>query len=275
MPERIHIDQCPVDRIDHDQAISIFLHAIIKRTRRLCVAPVNAATVVEAHRNPQFCAALERLDVLLPDGFYLRPASRLACQPVAPHTPTVPLTLALLCALAARRGSVFLLGAQDEVVRTAAQNLVWRFPGLKIAGVHHGYFSRQEEPAIFREIEESGADVLLIGIGSPKREEIMLRWRDSLKVPVTIGVGGMLDILGGKTAEGPEWLRRAGLMWLYRFIQEPRRMWRRYTFDNAQFLKIVLRHALRVRQERRARARRAAVPAHTQALSLHSHERGD
>lgn len=243
MPERIQIDCCPVDCVTRDQALARCLEAFAGGPR-LRVAPVNAATVVQARSNPQLRLALERMDLLLPDGFYIRPASMLTRQAAAPHTATVPLTLRLLERLDARGGRAYLLGARGEVVHAAAARLTLRFPGLRLAGARDGYFSLEEEPAVLAAIHSSHPDLLLVGISSPQRDMLLDRWHGALRVPVTIGVGGMIDILGGRTPEGPDWLRRIGMMWLYRLLQEPRRMGRRYTLTNARFIMLVLRHAL-------------------------------
>lgn len=258
MTERIHIDRCPVDCLTPQGTLALLREAI-QSGRHIAVAPVYAATVVEAHRNAALREALEAMDVLLPDGFYLRPAARALRLPAPAHVPTVPLTLALLDSLARGGGSVYLLGARAEVVREAAVRVGRRFPGIHVVGTRDGYFSEAEEADVVREINAAHPDLLLVGISSPRRDLFLARHRAALAT-VAIGVGGLMDILGGKTPEGPNWLRRIGMMWLYRLAQEPRRLLRRYTMDNLAFISLVARQAIAPRgrkQEERANRLRA------------------
>lgn len=242
MSPRIVIDRCPLDCMDQATALEALLAALDGGPHQ-CVAPVNAYTVVEAHRNPDLCAALARMTLAVPDGFWLQPAARLTRQAPTGHVAVVRLTFRLLERLAARGGRVYLLGARPEVVAEAAARVVQRFPGVIVVGSRDGYFTEADEEKIISDINAARPDLLMVGIASPKRDLFMARRRDDFDVPVTIGVGGLIDILGGKTAEGPDWLRQIGMMWLYRFMQEPRRMWRRYTSTNLLFIAYVLRHA--------------------------------
>lgn len=244
MIERIQIGPCPVDCLTPGEALAILQEALLTDGRRLRVAPVNASTVAAARDDKALCEALTDMDLLLPDGFWLHVAARLLRLPNPHHAPTVPLVYELLALLARRGGRVFLLGAEWPVVAAAAGNLARRYPGLLIAGAQGGYFTEAEEEGLLGRISECRPDLLLIGISSPRRDLLMARWRGRLAVPVTLGVGGLIDILGGKTPEGPAWLRRFGLMWLYRLLREPRRLWRRYTVTNLAFLRLVLHETL-------------------------------
>ena len=244
MPDRVYIGKCPVDCIGFADTVER-LHESIVIGKRLLVAPINAATVVNASQNVSFRDGLEKMDILLPDGYWLQVAARLLRYPRTDHVATVPLTYRLLQKLGGQRGRVYLLGSRDFLVREAANEITRRFPGMEIAGLRNGYFSETDEPDVVLEINRAKPQLLLVGISSPKRELFMARHRARLEVPVVIGVGGLIDILGGKIAEGPTWLRNCGLMWLYRFVQEPKRLWKRYTITNCQFIWLVLKHTLK------------------------------
>jgi N-acetylglucosaminyldiphosphoundecaprenol N-acetyl-beta-D-mannosaminyltransferase len=244
MPERIYIDRCPIDCITMLGTVERLQEAI-DCGQRLQVTPVNAATVVNAARVSSFPDALNEMDVLLPDGYWVQVAARLLRCPTTNHVATVPLTYRLLQRLASHGGRVYLLGAKDFVVLQAANEIDRRFPGIEIVGIRNGYFSETEEQDVVNGVNEAKPDLLLIGISSPKKELFMARHRERLNVPVVIGVGGLIDILGGKTAEGPDWLRNYGLMWLYRLAKEPRRLFRRYTITNFQFALLVLKQAMK------------------------------
>ena len=94
---------------------------------------------------------------------------------------------------------------------------------------------------IIEQINQSGADILLIGMSSPKKEFLFDKYRDMLKVYYVLGVGGYFDILSGRTKRAPRWMQEKGLEWVFRLIQEPRRMWRRYLIGNNKFLWTVIR----------------------------------
>lgn len=212
--------------------------------KQITVAPVNAATVVKASSEPSFRADLDIMDILIPDGYWLKVAAWLLRYPPVNHIPTVRLTYWLLRRLATSGGRLYILGAKDNIVLKAANEVTYRFSGIKIVGAQNGYFSNSEEYDVVKEINNAKPHLLLIGISSPKRELFIARNHKKFNVPVIIGVGGFIDILGGKTAEGPDWLRNFGLMWVYRFMKEPKRLWKRYTITNFKFIWLVLKQAL-------------------------------
>jgi len=133
----------------------------------------------------------------------------------------------------------YFLGATEDVVQTVVKKLQTKYPGLKIAGLRNGYFSETDESEIAKEIRESNADMLFVGISSPKKEFFLQRNLAAMNVPFAMGVGGSFDIIAGKTRRAPVWMQRAGLEWFYRLLNEPKRMWKRYLTSNAVFLVMV------------------------------------
>ncbi|MDR7386279.1 MAG: WecB/TagA/CpsF family glycosyltransferase, partial [Armatimonadota bacterium] len=168
-------------------------------------------------------------------------ASRRLGRPLPERVPGVELMEAL-CERAARQGwPIFLLGGLPGVAEQAAAELRRRWPGLPVAGTHHGYF--QVEGAVVEAVARSGAALLFCGLGSPRQELWLSRHLDRLGVRVAMGVGGSLDVLAGRSARAPAWLRRVHLEWLYRLLREPRR-WRRQ-LALPHFAWLVLRSASR------------------------------
>jgi N-acetylglucosaminyldiphosphoundecaprenol N-acetyl-beta-D-mannosaminyltransferase len=142
-----------------------------------------------------------------------------------------------LCESAARAGlPIYLLGARPGIARAAADAMVQRYPELVVAGARDGYFQSDEEPGVVDAINASGARILLVAFGAPRQELWIARWRDRLEVPVAMGVGGLFDFYSGRIARAPVWMREIGLEWVYRLMQEPGRMWRRYVIGNPLFL---------------------------------------
>ncbi|GAC1498924.1 MAG: hypothetical protein NVS1B14_02120 [Vulcanimicrobiaceae bacterium] len=132
-----------------------------------------------------------------------------------------------ICARAARSGTgVYLLGASPGVAEDAAAALKASYPGLKVCGVHDGYFREGDSPAVAAAVAVSGAKILFVGLGSPRQEVWIRDHGPQTGCPVAIGIGGSLDVLAGKVPRAPRLWRRLGMEWLYRLFREPHR-WRR------------------------------------------------
>lgn len=130
-----------------------------------------------------------------------------------------------LCALAvSKKYSVFLLGAADGVAAQAAARLEARFPGIVIAGAHHGFFTGAEEPRLMATIRAAQPDILLVGLDVPRQETWIAANRERLGVPVVMGVGGSFDVISGRLKRAPRWMQRTGLEWLFRVVQQPWRL---------------------------------------------------
>lgn len=140
---------------------------------------------------------------------------------------------------------VFLLGAEAEVMSEARRQVEKQFPGLVIAGHHHGYFWDDEE-SVVNQIRESGARLLFVAITSPKKENFINKWKDQLGVDFVMGVGGTFDVVAGEVKRAPAWMQKYGMEWLYRVIQEPQRMWKRYLVTNSQFAWLLVKEKLRL-----------------------------
>ena len=115
------------------------------------------------------------------------------------------------------------------------------FPGVVLAGHHHGYFGLEDETRVAHDIRDSQADVLFVAMTSPQKELFLARWSSVIDVPVCHGVGGSFDVLAGKVRRAPPRWQHMGIEWLYRILQEPRRLWCRYLVTNTLFCGMVLR----------------------------------
>jgi N-acetylglucosaminyldiphosphoundecaprenol N-acetyl-beta-D-mannosaminyltransferase len=234
----------PLDALTMPQVLARCEQAVESR-ERLLIGVVNAAKIVKLRQDDLLRNSLLECDVLLADGQAVVWASRLLRKPLPERVAGIDLFEQLL-SLADRDGrSVYLLGAKEEVLTALVERVTARFPGLKIAGRHHGYFDDAQAAEIAADIRGSGADMLFLGMVSPKKEIFLGTWGPELQVSVLHGVGGSFDILAGITKRAPEWWQRAGLEWLYRVIQEPRRLWRRYLTTNLAFIALTVREAIR------------------------------
>lgn len=205
------------------------------------VVTANPELVMAARKDPELVRAVRGASLVVADGIGVVWASRRLGRPLPERVPGVELMEAL-CERAARQGwPIFLLGGLPGVAEQAAAELRRRWPGLPVAGTHHGYF--QVEGAVVEAVACSGAALLFCGLGSPRQELWLSRHLDRLGVRVAMGVGGSLDVLAGRSTRAPAWLRRVHLEWLYRLLREPRR-WRRQ-LALPHFAWLVLRSASR------------------------------
>ena len=200
------------------------------------VAFLNAHCTNVAARDPQYRAALAGTDALLPDGAGVALAARMHGERLAANLNGTDLVPALCGRLAAMGCSVYLLGGQPGVAEAAAKALIQRHPGLRIAGIRHGFFTDAEETEVVATVNRSGADVLIAALGVPKQDVFLARQAERLDASLTIGVGALFDFLAGRVSRAPEALRRAGLEWTWRLAQEPGRLARRYIMGNPAFL---------------------------------------
>lgn len=199
---------------------------LIGLDRAACAVTPNPEIVMAAGKDPALREAILRADLILPDGVGLVWASRILGTPIRHRQPGIDFASALLAELAGRHGSVFLLGAEPGVAEHAGDQLARQFSGLRIAGTQHGYFSSEEESALLEEILQSRPELLFVCLGSPRQELWMERHRADLPGVLMIGLGGALDVYSGKVRRAPPSWRRLGLEWLWRLLQEPKRLTR-------------------------------------------------
>jgi N-acetylglucosaminyldiphosphoundecaprenol N-acetyl-beta-D-mannosaminyltransferase len=133
----------------------------------------------------------------------------------------------------------YFLGARQDVLDCAVAEAKRRWPGLELAGYRDGYFKRDDEAELVREIRATGADCLFIGMPTPRKERFLRRYRDELGIPFIMGVGGSFDVLAALVQRAPVAMQRAGFEWAYRIYQEPGRMWWRYASTNTVFVGLI------------------------------------
>ena len=241
----------PVAAVTMAQALDRISAAIAER-RQILVGVVNAAKIVNMRRDRVLREDVLSSDVIFADGASIVWASRLLRRPLPERVPGIDLMLEILRRGNERGWGVYLLGATPEVLAGTAARIAADYPGVRVAGQHHGYFERDEEQRVAEHIAASGADVLFVAMTSPKKEGFLARWRAGTRVPVCHGVGGSFDVLAGRVERAPLAWQRLGLEWLYRVKQEPRRLWRRYLVTNTLFCAMVVAELVRPRRGRAA-----------------------
>jgi len=195
---------------------------------------VNVAKIVHMKRDHALAESIQACDVINIDGMGVVWGARMLGHDVPERVAGIDLFGRLLEIAVDCQWPVYLLGATDAVVTRTVERVTERYRGLQVAGYSNGYFWDDEEATV-NAIRNSGARLLFVAITSPKKEIFIERWKDQLGVDFVMGVGGTFDVIAGKVRRAPAWMQRCGLEWLFRVIQEPRRMWKRYLVTNAQF----------------------------------------
>jgi N-acetylglucosaminyldiphosphoundecaprenol N-acetyl-beta-D-mannosaminyltransferase len=138
-----------------------------------------------------------------------------------------------------------LLGAREEVVSRVKEIYEDLYPTLQVVGYRNGYWEPHEESNVVESVVRARADILFVAISSPKKEQFLGAYQERMRVPFAMGVGGSFDVASGKLKRAPRWMRSVGLEWFYRFLQEPRRMFRRYFIEDMAFFGMLAKEWLR------------------------------
>jgi N-acetylglucosaminyldiphosphoundecaprenol N-acetyl-beta-D-mannosaminyltransferase len=244
---RVNVLGCEIDALTMDQTVA--------RCDELIQTPggfaqhmaINAAKVVKLREDAKLRHITNRCELINADGTAVVWASRLVGAPLPERVAGIDLMHRLI-ALAAEKGyPVFILGAKQDVLETAVANLRAQHPNLRIAGYRNGYFADDETPALIEEIRASGAKLLFVAMSTPRKEYFLGEHGAAMGVPFIMGVGGAIDVVAGLTRRaGPAW-QRLGLEWLYRLLQEPRRMFGRYARTNTAFIWLLGRELIQRR----------------------------
>ena len=241
---KITLFGCPIDNLSFDDTLRKIEDSIQKRKPiRHCA--INAAKIVKIQSDRRLREVLVSSDMISPDGQSIVWASRFLKKPLTERVTGVDLMQKLL-ELSAKKGyKVFLFGAREEVIYELKEKLKRELPGLNLVGWRNGYFSKDEEEGIVKEINQKKPDILFVGMSSPKKEYWMNKYQSALKVPLCMGVGGSFDVLVGKIKRAPQWMQKLGLEWFHRFLQEPTRMWKRYLVTNSLFFFYLVKEKLK------------------------------
>lgn len=212
----------PADIVTLEEAVDR-VRAMLSQNRPHFLASINPEICVASQQNSSLRATLLAADLGLPDGVGIVLASRLRGGRLRQRVTGIDF-LQALCALAAREGkSVFFFGGADGVAAAAAANMAKQYPGLQVAGTQHGYIKPAEEEAVAVKIAAAAAQIVFVGLGSPRQELFVALHGEATAARVLMVVGGAFDVLSGRLPRAPHLYRRLGAEWLYRLFMEPRR----------------------------------------------------
>lgn len=247
---RLGVGDVSFDNIDMPQALAR-ISQMLDGDRAQQVSFVNPACVNIAAGDRAYRRLLARVALVLPDGIGIKIAADLLGVPLKQNVNGTDLFPRLCAMLERREASLFLLGGQVGVAEAVAEEIKQRWPGLRIAGLRDGFFSVAEEGMVAAQVRASRADVVLVARGVPMQDVFIDRHLHQLGVKVAIGVGGLFDFVSGRIQRAPTWMRDSGLEWIYRLLQEPARMWRRYLLGNFTFLGRIVLQCLGLRRAAR------------------------
>ena len=244
LPKRVDVMGAPVDPWTMVQTVAA-TDALIKDGRFAHLIGVNADKLLQMRDDAEMDACVRRCEVVNADGASMVMAANKLGVSLPERVAGIDLMWEL-CALAEREGHrVYLLGAKAEVVEKTAAVLAGKYPGMTICGYRDGYFGNDEFDAVIAEVEATKPDIVFVGITSPKKERLIERFRELGAKGAFVGVGGSFDVVSGNIPRAPMWMQRANLEWLFRMMQEPKRLVKRYVVGNTRFYLLLRKEAKR------------------------------
>lgn len=242
--KRIHILSTPIDCLTMNETLSLISEAIDSK-KQINHTVVNAGKIVMMHKDDALHKSVSTCDLINADGQAIVWASKLLGKPLPERVAGIDLMENLVKRAFQKNYKIFFFGAKEEIVKAVVDTYSKQYSPTVIAGYRNGYFKKEEEQNIANQIANSVANILFVAISSPTKENFLFNYRETLKkVNFVMGVGGSFDVVSGKVKRAPIWMQKMGLEWFYRFIQEPKRMWKRYLVGNISFMWIVLKERL-------------------------------
>lgn len=235
-PASINMLDVDINNLDQESAMDWLLQSAKDRSTTKQLAFVNPDCLNIAFNNSSYKEVLDKTDRIFADGIGVHLGCNLLNVSMKANLNGTDL-FPLICEMAQAEGlSIYLLGGKPGVTDTMVEKLNERYSALTIAGHRHGYFDDTDTPGIIENINRSNADILFVAFGAPKQDLWICEYKEQLNVGLAMGVGGLFDFVSQRIARAPMWMREIGLEWVYRLMQEPGRMWRRYIIGNPLFL---------------------------------------
>ncbi len=239
--KRVKILNTQIDNLSMDETLSLVEKAVEKGDQIHHVV-VNAGKIVAMQSDLQLRESVNNSNIINADGQAVVWAAKVLKKPLKERVAGIDLMQNLVALAHENKYKVFFFGAKEEVVKKIVATYSAQYSPNIIAGYRNGYYSKDEEKEIATTIANSGAQMLFVAISSPTKENFLYQNRDLLqKLNFIMGVGGSFDVIAGKVKRAPLWMQKNGLEWFYRFLQEPRRMWKRYLVGNSKFIYLVFK----------------------------------
>ncbi len=221
------------------------IKASIKNKKQIHHVVVNAGKIVAMQSNLELRKSVNESDIINADGQAVVWASKILNKPLKERVAGIDLMTNLIDISKDNNYKIFFFGAKEEVVKKVVEVYTKKYSKDIIAGYRNGFFHKEDESSIAEEISNSGANILFVAISSPTKENFLYKNKELLKnLSFIMGVGGSFDVVSGYVKRAPVWMQNFGLEWFYRFLQEPKRMWKRYLVGNSKFIWLVIKEKL-------------------------------
>lgn len=247
---RIRFMNTEIDNYTMDEAVDAIDRLIQKDKNGYVVTP-NIDHIVKLETDTVLQQVYANADIILTDGKPMIWMSRWYGTPIKEKVSGSDLFPRLCELAAAKEYRVFLLGAAEGVAARAAANLQKKFPGLMIAGTYSPPFGFEKDEKelnhIIQVVAEAKPHILVVGLGCPKQEKFIYKYRNDLKVPVSLGLGASIDFEAGIIKRAPKWMADHGFEWFYRVVQDPKRLMRRYFIDDVKIIKLFFKYRLQTK----------------------------
>jgi len=234
--DTVNILNCDIAKVNLSEVIDM-VENYVKLGKFHSGGGINADQLVKINESKEFHGIMQKSDILFADGMSVIFASNLLRTPLPERVGATDVFENLL-SLAVEKGyGVYFLGTTEKILTKAIDHYKSTYRGLKISGYHNGFWQPDQEEAIVEEINSCSPDLLFLGFSSPKKEEFIENNKHKLKsVSFALGVGGAFDIHAGEYNRAPVWMQKLFLEWFYRLLQEPKRLFWRYSVNNTKFL---------------------------------------
>lgn len=242
---RMQFMNTEIDNITMEEALKA-IEKLIGQNKNAYVVTPNVDHIVKLETDAEFQQVYKNADLILVDGKPLLWFAKWYKTPIVEKISGSDL-FPKVCEMAAKKKyTMFFLGAAEGVAAKAAENLKRKYSGLQVVGTYSpplGFEKSQDEVTkIIRVVNEAAPDILIVGLGAPKQEKFVFKYREKLQVPISLGLGASIDFEAGNVKRAPKWMSNVGLEWLYRLIKEPRRMFKRYIVDDMKIFKLALKY---------------------------------
>ena len=245
MSPKIDLLKTHIHNLSMQETLALVENAIVEN-RQVHHMVVNAGKLVSIQKNNELLESVNSADIINADGQAVVWASKFLGVPLKERVAGIDLMENLVELAHKKKFKIYLLGANEEVVSKLVTIYKEKYSSNLIAGYRNGYFSEEQEYEIVTDIVTSKTQMLFVAITSPKKENFLHKHKTALSsVNFIMGVGGSFDVFAGKTKRAPLWIQKIGMEWFYRFLQEPKRMWKRYLVGNTKFLFLVLKEKFR------------------------------
>ncbi|MHC6178767.1 WecB/TagA/CpsF family glycosyltransferase [Clostridium sp. JNZ X4-2] len=234
-----------IDNVTFNEALSEINRMINTKGYHYVVTP-NVDHIVKLEKDNEFRKVYENADLILTDGKPLIWISKILKTPIKEKISGSDL-FPKVCELAAKKHyTVFLLGAAPGVAKKAAENLIIKYRGLDVVGTFSPDYGFEKDPkkinGVIDIVDNCKPDILAVGLGAPKQEKFICKYKNIFKVPLSLAIGASIDFEAGNVKRAPKWMQRFGLEWFYRFLKEPKRMFKRYFVDDIKVIKLVCKY---------------------------------